>query len=312
MFCIVAFVILAILGIFSASNRAMAREAFDCVARRVTLRPCNTGFDEKMKAKILGVVITRSETGAMFLSKNFEILSWAFFILTMASSIYSVRSLYLFYVTGSCNGVNSSSFCVFDPNGQNNKVTAVSEKCVAKPENGSGLSLEKVNLTSFPTITSTSSEKIVMIGSYHCDYTRETYPVIREMVKKYNANFVYIPYPAQESDDYYIRMSYSVYKLAPDKYWQFNDAMFTGNKADLADPTHIDQILTGLGIDPKMVQVTMSDPQTVAAVKDQQTQAVNSGLQGTPTIFINGQDFVGPKPYRVYAIALKGLLYWLS
>ena len=51
MFCIVAFVVLSILGIFSAANRRLAKEALDCVFRRITFRPCNTGFDEKMKAK---------------------------------------------------------------------------------------------------------------------------------------------------------------------------------------------------------------------------------------------------------------------
>ena len=40
-------------------------------------------------------------------------------------------------------------------------------------------------------------------------------------------------------------------------------------------------------------------------------EATKTGFYGTPTIFINGQSFVGPKPYRVYAIALGGLLYWL-
>ena len=35
-------------------------------------------------------------------------------------------------------------------------------------------------------------------------------------------------------------------------------------------------------------------------------------FMGTPTIFINGQGFVGPKPPRVYAIALEGLFYWLK
>ena len=48
MFCIVAFVVLGIMGIFSATNRGLAKEAFDCVLRRVTLRPCTTGFDQKM------------------------------------------------------------------------------------------------------------------------------------------------------------------------------------------------------------------------------------------------------------------------
>jgi hypothetical protein len=311
MFCIVAFIILAILGIFSASNRSLAREAFDCVGRRVTLRPCNTGFDEKMKAKILGVVITRSETGALFLSKNFELLSWAFFILTMASSIYSVRSLYLFYATGSCNGLNSSSFCVFDPTGKNNDVSGV-EKCTAKPNTPSGYTLEGVDISTFPVEKTSAQENIIMIGSYHCDYTRETYPIIRDLVKKYGVNFTYIPYPAKEKDDYFLRLSYSVHKLAPDKYWQFNDAMFGSEKADLDKPAHIDEILTNLGIDAKTVQVTMSDPQTETAVQDQMKQAEKTGLSGTPTIFVNGQPFLGPKPYRVYAIALKGPFFWLS
>ena len=110
MFCIIAFVILAILGIFSASNRVLAKEALDCVFRRVTLRPCNTGFDEKMKAKILGSVITRSETAARLINKNFELLSWIFFILMLGSSIWALRGVYLFYVTGSCNGLTRLLF----------------------------------------------------------------------------------------------------------------------------------------------------------------------------------------------------------
>ncbi len=106
MFCIIAFIVLSILGIFSASNRALAREALDCVSRRVTFRPCTTGFDEKMKAKILGKVIMRSEGLARSISKNFEALAWFFFLLMMTASVFFIRGLYLFYVTGSCNGLN--------------------------------------------------------------------------------------------------------------------------------------------------------------------------------------------------------------
>ena len=65
MFCIISFVVLSILGIFSATNRALARESLDCVLRRVTLRPCNTGFDEKMKARILGSVSESAKTAGV-------------------------------------------------------------------------------------------------------------------------------------------------------------------------------------------------------------------------------------------------------
>lgn len=105
MFCIVAFIILSILGIFSATNRRLAKEAFDCVFRRLTFRPCNTGFDEKMKAKILGKVIMRSEKFASFINKRFEILSWLFFVIFLAAGVMGARGLYLFYTTGSCNGL---------------------------------------------------------------------------------------------------------------------------------------------------------------------------------------------------------------
>ena len=40
-------------------------------------------------------------------------------------------------------------------------------------------------------------------------------------------------------------------------------------------------------------------------------QITATNFYGTPTVFINGQVLVGPKPYRVYAIMLQGLLFWL-
>ena len=102
--------------VFSAPPTGqLAKEAFDCVTRRVTFRPCTTGFDEKMKAKILGKVINYSEPVARFLNKYFEALAWVFFFLFLASGIYSVRGLYLFYTTGSCNGLNQAGFLRLRP-----------------------------------------------------------------------------------------------------------------------------------------------------------------------------------------------------
>ena len=311
MFCIVAFIVLSVLGIFSASNRKLAGEALDCVLRRVTLRPCNTGFDEKMKARLLGVVITRSEKAAIFLNRNFELLSWVFFITLIASSVWSVRGLYEFYTTGSCNGLNSSAFCVFDPSGANNQVTTT-EGCPVKPAGKVELSLNGVDFSTFPQSKASSNDTIVMIGSYHCDYTREVYPVIRAIAEKYQANFYFMNYPVKEQDDSFTRLSYSIYQIAPDKYWQFNDRMFQGDKNHLDDPAYIDTLLSDLGINPNAVRFYMSDPRVESAVQTQIHAVDKTGFYGTPTIFINGKAFVGPKPYRVYAIALKGLFYWLK
>jgi protein-disulfide isomerase len=312
MFCIIAFAVLAILGIFSAANRALAKEAFDCVLRRVTLRPCTTGFDEKMKAKILGSVITRSETAARFLNKNFEILSWSFFILFLISSIWSVRGLYLFYVTGSCNGLNEAGFCVFDPKGENNEVSTTSQSCnVNQFLPGGGLTLQGVKLDGFPVLNPAASDKIVFIGCYSCDYTRKAYPMIRALVKKFPVSFIFLHYPVKEKSDLSHNLGACIYQQDPEKYWQWNDALFAAPKDSANDPAFVSKTLAGLGLDQVKVDACVNDPQTAEITKSQKAEIEKTNFFGTPTIFINGVTFVGPKPYRVYAIELRGLFYWL-
>jgi len=75
MICIGALIVFGILGIFSATHRAYAKEAFDCVFRRVTLRPCNTQFDKKMKAKVTAKIMKRSKPTARLVNHNFQTIS---------------------------------------------------------------------------------------------------------------------------------------------------------------------------------------------------------------------------------------------
>ena len=315
MFCIVAFIVLSILGIFSASNRELAGEAISCVFDRVTFRPCTTGFDVKMKSRILGRVITRSETAARLINSNFELLSWTFFVLMLASSIWFVRGVYLFYTTGSCNGLNSTAFCVFDPTGKNNQVSnaTTGSGCSAQPVNEANLSLKGVDLTTFSVLNKGVQNSIVMIGCYHCDYTRATYPLIRELTKKFNVSFTFFnyPLPGKEDTDYFSRLGYCANQQDPATFWKLNDTLFTGAKTNLDDQSYISKTLASLGLDSDLMKWCMTDPQTQLAVRKQMSEVEKTHFPGTPTIFINGKGFVGPKPYRVYAISLKGLFYWL-
>ena len=76
MICILAMVVFGIMGIFSASHRKLAKEAFDCVFRMITFRPCNSTFDQRMKGKIVGKLINKSPRMSGFslfrdVTKNF-------------------------------------------------------------------------------------------------------------------------------------------------------------------------------------------------------------------------------------------------
>jgi len=111
--CIVALFVFAVLGLFSAGYRSLAKEAFNCVFRLVTLRPCDTGFDKKMKMRLVGKLMTTNKELAGFVFKNFELLSWAFTLLFFASLIITSQGIYNLIVYGTCDPV--TNICIFKP-----------------------------------------------------------------------------------------------------------------------------------------------------------------------------------------------------
>jgi len=312
MFCLVMLIILVVLSVFSASSRTLVREALDCVLRKATLRPCITGFDEKMKAKILGTVITRSEAASRLLNRNFELLAWAFFLLIAASGIWVTRGVYLFYTTGSCSGLNRDSFCVFDPRGESNQVSVPGSCPIAGKNKALSLSLKGVDLGGIPGTKGRSAGEVVMIGCYGCPYSRKVYGQLKELAARSGASFTFIDFPVKVQTDLMTRLGLCVYRRDEAKYWELNDILFATAPAKLDDPAFVPQAASTLGLDGSEVQRCVNDPATEAAVGKALDEANKTNFYGTPTVFVNGRPFVGPKPYRVYAIALQGLFYWLK
>lgn len=100
--CLIALIVFGFMALFSVTYRPLAKEALNCVLRRMTLRKCDTGFDKKMKAKITGKLMKRHAGFAKFVYKNFEAISWAFTILLIGSIIYAVWGLYHIILLGIC------------------------------------------------------------------------------------------------------------------------------------------------------------------------------------------------------------------
>jgi hypothetical protein len=112
--CIIALVVFAFMGIFSAKYRGYAKEASRCVFRMVTLRPCDTNFDEKVKSKITGKLIMRSPKLAGFVYKRFRELSWIFMIVFIVSFVFMAAGFYNLAIYGTCDSAHPET-CVFNP-----------------------------------------------------------------------------------------------------------------------------------------------------------------------------------------------------
>ena len=101
MICIAAFLVLGILGIFSIKYRALTKEAFHCVFLRVQFRPCETGFDLKMKSRITAKLI-RFPRIARIWRKHFQVISLIFTLLLGASFYFSTKTVYNIVRYGTC------------------------------------------------------------------------------------------------------------------------------------------------------------------------------------------------------------------
>jgi len=257
MFCIAALVVFAIMGIFSATHRQYAKRALDCVFRRVTLRPCNTGFREEVKSKILARLLNRSVWSAKIFNKYFEVFAWIFMILMVWSTVWSIRGAYNYYLYGSCNGLNETGFCAFDPKGDNNKVSSVNASCGAVNPTEKDLTLAYTNLSSFPTINNNSHDKIVMIACYGCDYSRKAYPDIEKLVKQYKTDFTFLHFPVKEGETN-VAMSANglcAYRQDAEKYWELNRRFFQipADKED--DQTYLSALAREVGLDLSLIHI---------------------------------------------------------
>lgn len=310
MFCIVSFIVLSIISIFSASHRALAKESFDCVFRRITLRPCNTGFQEKMKAQLIGKLLTRSVVLARWVNKNFELLSWILFILTVGSIFWTGKGIYNFYMYGSCNGLNKSGFCALDPTGENNKISQAGGTCSVGQGNEKVVTLNNVNLSTFPRKNNGAKDSVVFIGCFNCDYTRKAYPIFKEFLSKNRVNYTFAHYPIKGETTYILPIGYCAYQQDQEKYWQFVDKLFASTKEDNANPEYVNRVLKELGYSEKSIATCSQSQETKTAVARQRIELEKTNIYGTPLVFINNKGLVGPKPLRVYDRVLNGLKFW--
>lgn len=106
--CFIALFVFGFLAIFSARYRPFAKEAFNCVFKRMTLRKCDTGFDKKLKAKITGKLMAKNPRFGAFVYKRFEAISWIFTFILIVSLVYSAIGIYNIVVYNNCNGPGST------------------------------------------------------------------------------------------------------------------------------------------------------------------------------------------------------------
>jgi len=319
MICFIALIVFGILGVFSATHRKIALEAFDCVFKRITLRKCNTGLDVRLKSKITSSFLQKSPKLGQLVYRYFEILSWAFTILMIGSLVWSGISIYNYIEYGNCNGPSvkdQQGLCLFDPSKENAQISTCGEGelIYANPllePTRSGL-----NSSLFPHyFVEEAKDEVIYVGCYACTNTKRVNPVMNQLIteNKNSLNFVFIHLPLHQEYTYINKMENCLFQLDNKAYWKFHNALMSMPLEQIKEKENVLKELEKISEINSSEVIICSESNQAEELFQSQIKEINKiNVEGTPTIFINEQVFIGSKPLRVYERALSEHIDWFG
>ncbi|MEZ0130575.1 DsbA family protein [Flavobacterium sp. LBUM151] len=135
---------------------------------------------------------------------------------------------------------------------------------------------------------------IVEYGDYQCPYCGAAYPVLKEMMNKYGnqIQFVFRNFPLSEMHQY-ARPAAIVAEAAAlqGKFWEMHDAIYE-NQQYLSENLLV-ELAEKLELDSEQFNSDIKNPEVAAKVDSDFESGIMSGVNGTPSLFVNGTKFNG-------------------
>lgn len=149
-------------------------------------------------------------------------------------------------------------------------------------------------------------------GDFECPYCAVAAPMISKLLKEYRRDvcFVYRHYPLKGIHPYAeVAAIASEAANQQDKFWEMHEYLFI-NQEHLSNE-NIDKIAQAIGLDVGLFQQDLGRYDLLEKVRSDQHGANLSGVQSTPTLFINGFQYEGATSYwslrEAVEIELSGL-----
>ncbi len=145
---------------------------------------------------------------------------------------------------------------------------------------------------------------LVEYGDYECPYCGEAYAVIKAVQKAMGPRlrFIFRNFPLTQSHPHAARAAELAEAAATiDRFWLAHDILYE-NQTALETPNLV-RYGAHVGLDPSTV-VAAFEGRFDARIRADFESGVKSGVNGTPTLFINGLRYDGPRDVQSLLDAL--------
>ncbi len=135
---------------------------------------------------------------------------------------------------------------------------------------------------------------LVEFSDFQCPYCAAAVPQIDAVLKTYpkQVKLIFKQYPLQTHSQAALAASAAIAAQKQGKFWQMHDAMFA-NRDNLSRPNLL-SLAQKIGLNMKQFESDLNSTEVRETVIRDVQDGDNAGVQGTPTLFINGQRYNGP------------------
>jgi protein-disulfide isomerase len=139
-----------------------------------------------------------------------------------------------------------------------------------------------------------ASITIVEFSDFQCPYCAAAVPEIKALMNTYpkQVKLIFKQFPLDIHSQAELAANAAVAAGLQGKFWQMHDAMFAHH--DELSRATIDALAKQIGLDTNRFASDMNSTQVHETVVRDQQDGDQAGVQGTPTIFIDGQKYNGP------------------
>jgi protein-disulfide isomerase len=142
---------------------------------------------------------------------------------------------------------------------------------------------------------------LVEYGDYECPYCARAHPIVKELQQRLGNSmcFVFRNFPLTEVHPYAFHAAEAVESVGAhageSAFWRMHDLVYEHQQDSerALDDEHLVWYAKQAGADARRVAEDLLDDAFADRVKEDFLTGVRSGVNGTPTFFVNGERFDG-------------------
>ena len=134
---------------------------------------------------------------------------------------------------------------------------------------------------------------LVEYGDFECPYCGRAHPLVKRLLKERGneLHFVFRNFPLRESHPHaYISAVAAEAAGKQDKFWEMHDLIFENQ--DKLNEDYLLSLAEDIGLDLAQFAKDSKSKQILNKIEKDFESGIRSGVNGTPTFFLNGQPLL--------------------